>query len=216
MIRGHSRAHCLQSLSESAWKSCSWVMSDSGGTYTVCHREAHDCMGNITHTTSLWLFVTLADGDAVELVCVCVCVYMFILLCDGQEESETTRLFIKLVGSGCCWARTCRTTTSCCWEAASDGTAFTRCTVNNKCRPGVFSCMCSCTCVIWPPHSSCMTLYTDCTVIFERDLKGAYGATTEMFIFADQSSLHRIFCNQWSTGFVPPQAVMHAMSKWRV
>ena len=55
--------------------------------------------GNTVHSNSLWLDVTLADGNAVEqCVCVCVCTPLF----DGQEESETTELFIKLIGSGCC------------------------------------------------------------------------------------------------------------------
>ena len=49
-------------------------INDSGGVYTVCHSKSHDSMGNIMHNNSFWLYVTLADGDAVELACVCVCV----------------------------------------------------------------------------------------------------------------------------------------------
>ncbi len=59
-------------------------------------------MGNIMHNNSLWLYVTIADGDAVELLCVLVCVCVCVPLFDGQEESETAVLFIKLIGSGCC------------------------------------------------------------------------------------------------------------------
>lgn len=47
------------------------------------------------HSNSLvTLYVTLADADPVELVCACASV-------DGQVESETAGLFIKLVGNGC-------------------------------------------------------------------------------------------------------------------
>lgn len=82
-------------------------ISDSGSVCIVCHCKSHDTMGNIMHNNnSLWLCVTLADGDAVERVCAYLCVRARACVCiplfDGQEESETTKLFIKLIGSGCC------------------------------------------------------------------------------------------------------------------
>lgn len=48
-------------------------VNDPRGIFTVCHSKSPDSMGNIMHNNSLWLYVTLADGDPVELVCVRVC-----------------------------------------------------------------------------------------------------------------------------------------------
>lgn len=59
-------------------------ISDSGSVCIVCHCKSHDTMGNIMHNNnSLWLCVTLADGDAVERVCayLCVCVCVRVRLC---------------------------------------------------------------------------------------------------------------------------------------